>query len=127
MITVARTPLRRMHHAVEMAETIGSKTLFPGNPIPKPPRFKLRNRSVPIPNQPPPPHLHGKINPLPTGKFFNPSLNGRQRAAVSRIARGQGRPAPYVLFGPPGTGKTVTVVEAILQVGGSCDGHVRVM
>ena len=52
----------------------------------------------------------------PADFLYNPSLNERQIAAVSRIVSGQCRPTPYLLFGPPGTGKTITVVEAILQV-----------
>ena len=52
----------------------------------------------------------------PEDFLYNTSLNERQRAAVSRIVSGQCRPTPYLLFGPPGTGKTITVVEAILQV-----------
>ena len=52
--------------------------------------------------------------------LYNPSLNERQRAAVCRIVSGQCRPTPYLLFGPPGTGKTITVVEAILQVLQQC-------
>lgn len=52
----------------------------------------------------------------PEDFLYNTSLNERQRAAVCRIVSGQCRPTPYLLFGPPGTGKTITVVEAILQV-----------
>jgi len=50
--------------------------------------------------------------------MFNSKLeqNPEQVQAVKSIVTGASRPAPYLIFGPPGTGKTVTVVEAIKQV-----------
>ena len=59
--------------------------------------------------------------------FFNPQLNERQRAAVARILGAQGRPARYIVFGPPGTGKTMTVIEGILQVYSLSSGSCRIL
>ncbi|KAG1686823.1 putative helicase mov-10-B.1 [Nymphon striatum] len=51
-------------------------------------------------------------------KFYNKDIknNPEQKQAVENIVNGSSKPIPFLLFGPPGTGKTVTVVEAIKQV-----------
>lgn len=43
-------------------------------------------------------------------------LNAEQRQAVAALVCGAGRGGPFALWGPPGTGKTVTVAEAALQL-----------
>uniref|UniRef100_A0A3Q2ZLY3 RNA helicase n=1 Tax=Hippocampus comes TaxID=109280 RepID=A0A3Q2ZLY3_HIPCM len=50
--------------------------------------------------------------------FYDRQLekNPEQSKAVRHIVAGTSKPAPYLVFGPPGTGKTVTLVEAIKQV-----------
>lgn len=42
--------------------------------------------------------------------------NVEQRRAVEHILAGTSGTAPFMVHGPPGTGKTITIVEAILQV-----------
>lgn len=51
-------------------------------------------------------------------RFYNPLIaaNEEQKAAVEHIVSGTSGLAPYIVFGPPGTGKTMTIVEAIVQV-----------
>lgn len=48
---------------------------------------------------------------------FNRTLNHRQLLAVSNIVNRMTTSIPYIIFGPPGTGKTSTLVEAIKQYG----------
>uniref|UniRef100_A0A3B4WP45 RNA helicase n=1 Tax=Seriola lalandi dorsalis TaxID=1841481 RepID=A0A3B4WP45_SERLL len=42
--------------------------------------------------------------------------NPEQCKAIQHIVAGTAKPAPYLLFGPPGTGKTEALVEAIRQI-----------
>ncbi|XP_041952751.1 putative helicase mov-10-B.1 isoform X1 [Alosa sapidissima] len=93
--TVNRLPVRLQHRAVELAtEHHLRDLLFPtGAKVTAPaelPRLRLRDRKL--------------------------ESNSEQYSAVKSIVASVSRPAPYLLFGPPGTGKTVTVVEAIKQL-----------
>ncbi|XP_066284664.1 RNA helicase Mov10l1-like isoform X3 [Branchiostoma lanceolatum] len=119
-----RSTLRRCHQAANFAHNLGCQVLFPSQPTLSPPlvNFQLDRNNTQLAagkgN-----HSGGGAQQNKGGRFpgaslqlFNPRLNQQQQAAVTRILRAEARPAPYVLFGPPGTGKTVTLVETILQV-----------
>uniref|UniRef100_A0AAQ5Y449 RNA helicase n=1 Tax=Amphiprion ocellaris TaxID=80972 RepID=A0AAQ5Y449_AMPOC len=84
--------------------------------------LKLQHRAVDLAAQ----HQLGEVL-FPSGvriyshftlRMFNRKLenNPEQHAAVQRIVAGSSKPAPHLVFGPPGTGKTVTLVEAMHQV-----------
>ncbi|XP_063063828.1 putative helicase mov-10-B.1 [Engraulis encrasicolus] len=93
--TVNRLPVRLQMRAVELAHTHNLKDLlFP------------TGSKVTMPAE------------LPKPRLFDSKLekNPEQYSAVQNMVAGVSRPAPYLLFGPPGTGKTVTIVEAIKQV-----------
>lgn len=49
--------------------------------------------------------------------WVNKELNPEQRSAVSCIVGGTAGRLPFIIWGPPGTGKTSTLVEAAAQVG----------
>ncbi|CAM4612218.1 unnamed protein product [Lepidochelys kempii] len=96
IFTFNRLPLRVQHRAVELAKkrNLGD-ILFPSfsygkSLLPEGGRLRLFDRSL--------------------------ETNQEQCDAVRQIVTGMARPAPYLIFGPPGTGKTVTMVEAIKQV-----------
>ncbi|XP_077369046.1 putative helicase mov-10-B.1 [Festucalex cinctus] len=59
-----------------------------------------------------------KVADVPKLSFYNRQLeaNPEQSKGVCHIVAGTSKPAPYLVFGPPGTGKTNTMVEAIKQI-----------
>ncbi|KAJ4467007.1 RNA helicase, partial [Lentinula aciculospora] len=92
-----RYPMRRQHQALDSAFS-QDRVLFP---------TKLHSSKT-IP----------RTNASTILRWYNPLIarNPPQKQAVLSIAYREPGSTPFVIFGPPGTGKTVTMVEAILQV-----------
>lgn len=80
--------------------------------LPKPTIRELFPTEKMIPNQ-------GVIIPkLKLEALIDKSIynNDQQLQAVGHILKKTSGTSPYILFGPPGTGKTATLVEAVKQV-----------
>ncbi|KAG8853759.1 hypothetical protein FRB96_008014 [Tulasnella sp. 330] len=96
--TITRIPIRRMHESLD-GTYIGRRVLFPSQKqvinFVRPTRS---NMAAIIP-----------INPLI-------ATNPPQLEAVAAILSRSPGSVPFIVFGPPGTGKTVTIVEAMSQL-----------
>ncbi|TSN76534.1 putative RNA helicase SDE3 [Bagarius yarrelli] len=95
--TINRLPLRLQHRAVQLAvQHKLEDVLFP------------KESNV----------MTHSTRPALRPVLFDRKLeeNDEQYTAVCNIVAGVSKPAPYLVFGPPGTGKTVTIVESIKQV-----------
>eukprot|EP01114_Cavostelium_apophysatum_P015339 TRINITY_DN4152_c0_g1_i1.p1 TRINITY_DN4152_c0_g1~~TRINITY_DN4152_c0_g1_i1.p1 ORF type:complete len:1313 (-),score=347.23 TRINITY_DN4152_c0_g1_i1:70-3933(-) len=49
-------------------------------------------------------------------KDLNPRLNNEQKSVVCNILNNTHGKVPYVCFGPPGTGKTFTLIETVVEI-----------
>ncbi|KAF8392378.1 hypothetical protein HHK36_022720 [Tetracentron sinense] len=89
--TYNRTNMKRLYQAIQVAEDLPTELLFPS-------QFSRRRVIKTTPMVP-----------------LSCNLNEEQMCSVEMILGCKGAP-PYVIHGPPGTGKTMTLVEAILQL-----------
>ncbi|MCD7466102.1 hypothetical protein HAX54_002501 [Datura stramonium] len=86
-----RMGIRRLHQAIEATESLNGEILFPSG--------IARTRNIQA----------ARLAPNSC------MLNELQTSAVEKILGCKGG-APYVVHGPPGTGKTRTIIEAIIQL-----------
>jgi helicase MOV-10 len=92
-----RISLRRSHQALSLLATLPKSLRFPTLP---------------------PASLFKSPLSLPTDIHSRTlrDLNHEQKVAIVNILERKHGIAPYVIFGPPGTGKTKCVVESIRQI-----------
>ncbi|XP_055602251.1 probable RNA helicase armi [Uranotaenia lowii] len=103
-----RGAFQKQHHAINcVTSAMGMDYLFPSKTVLREPWMDLKINN------------NGNLvttdfdNEFP---WYNPNLNEIQKDAVKNILRSEARPLPYVIFGPPGTGKTMTIIELIHQI-----------
>ncbi|CAG8615958.1 14546_t:CDS:2 [Acaulospora morrowiae] len=106
--TFNRLPMRRMHNALKCADII--ERLFPSNEA----------------------RTHCNIDKIMQKNSFetiNKTIENNiyQMRAVVLIKQELYHPAPFIVFGPPGTGKSVTIVEAMKQLLNEEKGNVKIL
>ncbi|ETN66622.1 hypothetical protein AND_001572 [Anopheles darlingi] len=111
---------RKLHHALDLVPTtLGMDYLFPERITPNEPLMNvvLNEREEMV--------LYTSEDSGDIGNgddkerklaWYNQRLNLYQKRAIVNVLRGEIRPLPYVIFGPPGSGKTLTSIELILQL-----------
>lgn len=119
----SQTPASRCHTAINLsANRLGKEFLFPSRIVPKTQQLDLIEEGEEEEDK-----LKKEIgdnddsynvSQLKRRKlvWFNDKLNRYQKEAVKNVLCSKARPLPYVIFGPPGTGKTITICETILQI-----------
>ncbi|XP_035916807.1 probable RNA helicase armi [Anopheles stephensi] len=114
--TFGRTVFRKQQHAIKrVQQTMGFEYLFPERLQLQEPLLNVRLHAG----------THDMIleEKMADGKtvsrglpWCNAALNRYQKQAVVNVLRGEARPTPHIIFGPPGTGKTITIIELIHQL-----------
>ncbi|KAF1833746.1 P-loop containing nucleoside triphosphate hydrolase protein [Decorospora gaudefroyi] len=61
-------------------------------------------------------NLQTKLRPVPHRKLFDHDINYEQAHAVNDVCSNLYGTLPYLISGPPGTGKTKTLVETAMQL-----------
>lgn len=103
-----RGAFQKQHHAIQcVSNTMGLDYLFPTKTNIREPWMDVKINE------------NGKLATTEFDnefKWYNPMLNSIQKESIMNILRSEARPLPYVIFGPPGTGKTMTLIELIHQI-----------
>ena len=99
--TFNRMPLRREHEALSPAKLPREAVLFP-----RPSVGSALSRVMDS--------LTGAVAAMGLGAYGAIKGNAEQVLAVQAILRKSSGDRPYLVFGPPGTGKTTTVIEGAL-------------